>query len=64
MRGRAQGEVLNFCGELAIEKLLLQERMAKRKQFSILIKPDQIGGKVQGPRPRLIKIEGELRKSK
>ena len=38
MRGRAQVEVLNFCGELAIEKLLLQERMAKRKQLTNLKK--------------------------
>lgn len=58
MRGRAQGEVLNFCGELAIEKLLLQGRMAKRKQLSILIKPDQIGEKCSVLDQGSLKLKG------
>ena len=58
MGGRAQVEVLNFCGELAIEKLLLRERMAKRKQLSNMIKPDQIGGKCSVLDQGSLKLKG------
>ena len=58
MRGRTQVEVLNFCGDLTIEKLLLQERMAKRKQLSNLIKPDQIGGKCSVLDQGSLKLKG------
>ena len=58
MIGRAQVEVLNFCGELAIEKLLLQERMAKRKQLTNLKKPDQIGGKCSVLDQGSLKLKG------